>query len=387
MPTKRDDGTWQARWRTPDGKRPSKDGFTSRKAALLHEMTEELDAKARAEEQAAGGESMTWGEWKVRWLAERIVEANTSDSDLPRISKWLMPQWSERRLDSITDTDVQDWVDSFRKTKLAAASVHKVYFLFAGSMTQAVRNRKVGLAASPCGDHIALPEVPKSIGREFSIEDFNRTLAYIEQPYRVAIDALPFSGMRVGEMAGLHWARVDEAAGGLHVLEVYSRAASFIKGYPKDRDTRFLPLPDRILDQIKRPANWREPCGVEHWDLGHKKKLPCPGQLVFTGPRGAPLDHGNLKDRHWYPALALAGVEQGRLQDLRHTFATWMARAGVPIAELAAMLGHSETWMSQRYSHLAPTYGEKTRAALNALGQHKSGRFLDAKPKLKIVSN
>jgi len=105
----------------------------------------------------------------------------------------------------------------------------------------------------------------------------------------------------------------------------------------------------------------RTPCGLPH-------QKPCRGALVFTGPRGAPLDVSNMRDRHWLPALKLAGLQHGRQHDLRHTFTTWLISAGVPIDEVAGLLGHTTTWVTERYRHLRPGHGERGLAALNGIG-------------------
>jgi integrase len=55
----------------------------------------------------------------------------------------------------------------------------------------------------------------------------------------------------------------------------------------------------------------------------------------------------NAHDR----ALKASGVRQFRLYDLRHTFATRAAMAGVDLVTLAAMLGHSRIQMVLRYAH------------------------------------
>ncbi len=39
---------------------------------------------------------------------------------------------------------------------------------------------------------------------------------------------------------------------------------------------------------------------------------------------------------------------------LRHTFASWLVEKGVPLYNVAKLMGHSTIDMTQRYSHLAP---------------------------------
>jgi integrase len=50
-------------------------------------------------------------------------------------------------------------------------------------------------------------------------------------------------------------------------------------------------------------------------------------------------------------ALKRSGVRYFRLYDLRHTWASRAAMAGVDLVTLAAMLGHSRIQMVLRYAH------------------------------------
>ena len=86
---------------------------------------------------------------------------------------------------------------------------------------------------------------------------------------------------------------------------------------------------------------------------------------VFPGQRGlGPLDAHNWTCRVWRPALRAAGIEDLRWHDLRHTFASRLASAGVPTRTLQELLGHHSPAMTARYAHLAPDH---LRAAVGAL--------------------
>ena len=52
-----------------------------------------------------------------------------------------------------------------------------------------------------------------------------------------------------------------------------------------------------------------------------------------------------------------------RLHDLRHTYASLLVNAGVPIYEVKEILGHSDIKITERYSHLAPETLQKASAA------------------------
>ncbi len=55
-------------------------------------------------------------------------------------------------------------------------------------------------------------------------------------------------------------------------------------------------------------------------------------------------------------ALKRAGIENFRFHDLRHTWASWLVQAGVPLTALQEMGGWESIEMVQRYAHLAPNH-------------------------------
>ncbi len=67
--------------------------------------------------------------------------------------------------------------------------------------------------------------------------------------------------------------------------------------------------------------------------------------------------------RAWETVRQAAGV-QCRLHDLRHTFCTKMAEAGVPEATMLDMMGHVSAAMLRRYSHIR---ARARREAIDAL--------------------
>jgi integrase len=77
------------------------------------------------------------------------------------------------------------------------------------------------------------------------------------------------------------------------------------------------------------------------------------GDYLFAGGRGG-IKTGKpivkLNNAHT-ATLRRAGTMKFRLYDLRHTFASRMAMAGVDLVTLAALLGHSRVQMVMRYAH------------------------------------
>jgi site-specific recombinase XerD len=88
---------------------------------------------------------------------------------------------------------------------------------------------------------------------------------------------------------------------------------------------------------------------------GQKKSPAVPrypaSPYVFHNPfTGRPVQDVKTAFNN---ALRRAGVENCRLHDLRHTFATWAVQSGMDLYRLSRILGHATTRMTQRYAHLA----------------------------------
>lgn len=80
--------------------------------------------------------------------------------------------------------------------------------------------------------------------------------------------------------------------------------------------------------------------------------------LVFAHPQsGKPLDKARLIAR-FKQALREAGVREVRFHDLRHTFGTRMASAGVPMRTLQEWMGHRDYKTTLIYADYAPSAHE-----------------------------
>jgi hypothetical protein len=90
--------------------------------------------------------------------------------------------------------------------------------------------------------------------------------------------------------------------------------------------------------------------------------------LLFPNTRGGHLDFRNFNRRHWKPVQRAVGIEPLRdLYDLRHTYATFALRAGVPVFALSRFMGSSIAMIDHHYGHLAHDSREHAVFLLDAL--------------------
>ena len=112
----------------------------------------------------------------------------------------------------------------------------------------------------------------------------------------------------------------------------------------------------------KRQASERLAAGPAWQDHG----------LVFVDELGVP-PHPETITRWWREAVARAGLPAIRLHDARHTAATMLLRAGVPVKVVAQRLGHADVAVTMRvYQHVT---AQDDQAAADALGRALGGNL------------
>jgi integrase len=133
------------------------------------------------------------------------------------------------------------------------------------------------------------------------------------------------TGLRQEELLSLEWNRVNLFRKTILIQETKN-------GKPKT-----LPLNKVALDVI----NYRS------------KIRNIKNDFVFFTQTGNKILSGNLRTS-FYIVTRKVGIKDFRWHDLRHTFATRLAQAGVDLYKISKLLGHKDIKMTQRYSHHCP---------------------------------
>jgi integrase len=148
--------------------------------------------------------------------------------------------------------------------------------------------------------------------------------------------ALARYGLRRSEIARLQWANVDLKAKTVTIIE--NRVAigkQIVSGTPKSKASRrTLPMPDEVVELL-RAARKRQTEERLTFGAGYG-----PGEYVASDETGQPY-HPNLLTFRWGRMLDDLGIKRVRLHDARHSCATLMHLRQVPIAVIAAWLGHA----------------------------------------------
>lgn len=105
--------------------------------------------------------------------------------------------------------------------------------------------------------------------------------------------------------------------------------------------------------------------------------------LVFPAARGGHIGLHNWREDYWHPAMVAAGFVTEGTPDrgpyaLRHTYAAFALRAGLPTFTVARRLGTSVEMIDKAYGHLAHDADEWELERLTAFDVESDGRIVDA---------
>jgi integrase len=235
----------------------------------------------------------------------------------------------DRRAMDITAKDVEDFRASFGEGRAVATVNHYLKFLKA-AYNRAIRQGRI--TYNPVTP-IKLIRENNARNRCLNGEEEARLMAALPAWLQPLITMALNTGMRLGELRALRWEDVDLQTGTVRIRR------------DKAGDGRWVTLNSAALEAL-------------HTIRRDRKVL---GGFVFCSPEGKYLH--NL-ERYWRPALNAAKLPDFRFHDLRHTFASRLAMAGVDLYTVQRAGGWKTNLMVQRYAHLSPDH---IRAAVEKL--------------------
>jgi integrase len=317
------------------GKRVQESAKTTRRTLAV-----EAEKRRRLElERALAGLPSERAEDRIRTVLEAL-KAYRKGYGLSHRAKsvaWVSERTAhvERLLGNVLMPDLnQERIHDYMETRRAEDAGNRTINMELGCLSRAIgytwkalwpkvrrleENSDIGKALEP--------EQEKAI-----LEVAARNRSRLIYPYLMT---LAWTGMRSDEARQLRFSQVDFEANQITVGRSKSEAG---KG-------RQIPMSAALRFALERHVSW----------LASKLGPVQPGWYVFprsnrTKPADPTRPATSLKGA-WESVRTTAKVSC-RLHDLRHSFCTKMAEAGVPESTMLDMMGHVSAAMLKRYSHI-----------------------------------
>ena len=250
------------------------------------------------------------------------------------LKKHLKSYFGQMPMDSISESTVQEWISGLKLQgkwgPKTIGNLWKVLKLIIGKPTREWT--------------IRLPEVPETEQRYFTPKEMEQLIEAAVGQYK-ALFALQFAtGMRFGEMAGLHVEDLDFSE-----LVVYIRRSTFIH--------------EEVTTKSK--AGYRE-VDVDAGTMAIVKSYlgDRTSGRVFESRNGTPLVNGNVNRYVLKPLCKKIGIPEGTTHAFRHGRVSVLQQGNVPGDLIKRWVGHSSLKTTSKYSHFTREFRKEIAAKL-----------------------
>lgn len=313
--------------------------FQESTGATTKTVAKEYEKRRKAElERAAAGLPTEQKAKRIRTVAD-VVKAYTADYKLNHRPDSLT--FSTQRLAHVKRLLGNTLVSDLTEERVRAYIRQRQSEDAAGrtiNMELGELSRAIGHPWSVLWPKVRKLEERKDIGRALSQEEQSKLLdaaLSLRSPVvKSAIPLLMLTGMRSGEALSLKWGQLD-----LMGLTITVGRAKTSNG-----TGRVIPINSDLAGILATHRVW------------FVSKFGEPQQDHAVFPFGSPQPTDPTRSvtdisSGWDLVREATGVSC-RLHDLRHTFCTRLAEAGVPESTMLALMGHMSRAMLERYSHI-----------------------------------
>jgi integrase len=185
-----------------------------------------------------------------------------------------------------------------------------------------------------------LPVIPEDEQRWFTQAEFRRLVEAADGQYKLLFHLAGSSGLRAGELFGLHVEDLDMNRGVIRVRRSVWQGKEVTpktrKGY---RDVWIDSATTRML---------RDHLGSR--TVGR----------IFQNRRGTPLDTSNVLSEVLYPLCDYLSIPRGGLHAFRHGRVSHLQANNVPSDFTKAQVGHSSLRTTSGYTHFSEDFARQT---------------------------
>ena len=254
------------------------------------------------------------------------------EMDISRIRNHLLPYFGTMRMKDIEKRDVVQLIND-QLPDYKPGSINRVIILLRYMFNLAIKWEIEGVFRNPTAG-IPLLKENNQVERFLSAEEAKALLIAIKASknpmLQHIVSMLILTGARKREVLDAKWEDFD------------MERTSWRIPNTKAGKARIVPLSDTATALLTK--------------LRKKKRSP----YAFANP--TTLKPYKSIYYSWHTARKEAGLDDVRIHDLRHSFASFLVNAGRSLYEVQTLLGHTQIKTTQRYAHLSTT---SLRAASN----------------------
>jgi integrase len=268
------------------------------------------------------------------WELKRVPQLKPSTQyTAPMLNrKYLRPFFGQMAPAEIKTGAINDWIADLGSKGLQPKTVHNLWKQFRAIMNwYAQQNDEPKRAWYP-----TLPTIPEDEQRWFTQDEVRRIVEAAPGQYKVLFHLAAYSGLRSGELAGLHVQDFNFARG---VIRVRRSVWNGMEVTPKTRQGYRDVWIDSTTVQML----------LEH--LGGRT-----AGRVFQSRVGTPLENRDICRRVLKPLCRELGIQPGGMHAFRHGRVSQLQANGVPADFTKSQVGHSSLRTTSGYTHFTDAF-------------------------------
>jgi integrase len=279
-------------------------------------------------------------QYSMDWLENKIKPTkppSTYQNYESVLRVHLIPILGRSLLGEIRRKHGEELVTKLARSGKSAKGINHILGVLKQILNEA--ERREDITKNPLRNYSGM-KVPQLQFKYWSDAEINKFLIASQDHYSypLFVTAL-YTGMRKGEIAGLHWDCIDFHKNLITVKRTLDKFG--LRENTKNNRIRYVPM-NAFLKSIL---------------MNHFSTKTDDNLLVFKTPSGMPIDTNHLYRTFRTLQIKAKITSQIRVHDLRHTFASQFMMKGLgSLYDLSQVLGHSDVKMTQRYAHLSPLH-------------------------------
>lgn len=276
-------------------------------------------------------------DWLAYWLdtiQKPFIKASTYASYRDKLERHVVPLLGEKRLEKLSERDIQDWITFLCKKGLAGSSIRTIYRIFNAALQKAAYDHY--LFINPC-QKAKLPGSEQSeIGALTLAQQKEVERQALKDKGGEAIIIALYTGMRIGEISALTWRDVDFENKSISVRKTLQRITDYEAGHKKTRVIIDIPKTYNSCRIIPFADNLKDFLLEQRASSTSQYVISCKGH--YAEPR--------VISYRFKQIMVKAGLENMSFHTLRHTYATRCIECGIDIVTVSRLLGHTSSKMT-----------------------------------------
>lgn len=360
----RKDGRWVAQVRLENGKMKQRYFKPEQEKEARIALRKMLHEKEQG--TLATGPNQTLKAYLEGWLEQQYKFSNILSSTYVSyrilMRKHIIPVLGHIRLQKLTHQQVETLYAKKLDEGLSARRVKSIHSVLHTALRLAVKQNL--LARNVCD--LANVPTPKDYEPQPLTPEQAQHLLQVAREHRfeVLLIVAIATGMRRGELIGLHWQDINLEEKYLYVQRSVSRLTGYgmVESRPKTKSgRRKIVLPTFVVDALKLQREHQQEMREKAGSTWKEK------DIVFCNKFGDYIEPSRLQE-NYKRLLKKAGLPDIRIHDLRHSAASFLAKLKVHPKIVQEILGHSNVSITLNiYSHMFPSEHEEAMGKMDDL--------------------